>query len=224
LQDLPTACGFGHLTDNTERSLLQAFSQQLLMTLRELNNCYPQLLRILQQDLQVAFKLPELNNLKDLQLKLVERAKTIEEFAHPRELISIFIKRLLDISGTEQQWLERIFAVMTDKPTEQWTDEYLHLANQKLSKLSGDFLDLEIFRLECQKRERDFQEDTDFVLISVRRKGQAEKHDVAYLNNVTNNEANNILNKIPKWKKADKDIQLALLALLADHIIKDSQK
>jgi len=228
LQDLPTACGFNHLTDTTEKSLLQAFSQQLLMTLRELNNCYPQLLRNLQQDLQVAFKLTEANHLKDLQLKLVERAKVIEEFAHPKEFVSIFIKRLLDTSGTEQQWLERIFAVLTDKPTDQWTDEYLRLANQKLSKLSGDFLDLEIFRLECQKREKDFQEDTDFVLISVRQKGQAEKHDVAYLNNATREDAKNIeksMNEnISIWGKADKDVKLALLALLAGDIIEDSQK
>lgn len=228
LQDLPTACGFGHLTDDTEKSLLQAFSQQLLMTLRELNNCYPQLLRDLQQDLQNAFKLFELNNLKDLQTDLVKRAKTIEEFAHPSEFISLFIKRLLDTSGTEQQWLERIFAILTDKPTDKWTDEYLRLANQKLNKVSNDFIGLEIFKLECQKREKDLQEDTDFILISIRQKGQVEKHDVAYLNNVTQQEAKNILEdmnkKISTWKKANKDTRLALLALLADIIIENSRK
>ncbi len=218
---LPKACGLDELNDDSSLEQTQQFSQRLIQAFRELNGAYPQLLSQLQSTFKQVFELSSRLTLEDVKATAIERYNDLELYAHAQEPVLPFLSRLTDKTGDAIHWLNRIFGLLANKPTEHWIDTDNQLAERKLLSFFVQLKDLELLRAQAEIHKKQSSKKFEAILLITRRQGQIQKHDVAFIDESSEKV---VCQKVAELKKQldmleDKDIQKAVLALLLDQLL-----
>jgi hypothetical protein len=116
--------------------------------LRELKNCYPQLLNHLTQQISQALLDKNIIDLAHLRQPLIDNYQDLHNYTPDKIGLGAFIKRLTDQNfQTDQAWLESVATLLAQKPAQKWTDENRIQAEVRLKALGQQLRDLEKLRL-----------------------------------------------------------------------------
>jgi hypothetical protein len=148
-ETLPLACGIAPETFKAgESEAVTQFIERLVAVLRELKNCYPQLLNHLTQQISQALLDKNIIDLAHLRQPLIDNYQDLHNYTPDKIGLGAFIKRLTDQNfQTDQAWLESVATLLAQKPAQKWTDENRIQAEVRLKALGQQLRDLEKLRL-----------------------------------------------------------------------------
>ncbi|HOW70462.1 MAG TPA: hypothetical protein PKY77_07670 [Phycisphaerae bacterium] len=125
LEDLPNAVGVLPFQpgDRRRRSKdVDLYITRLKEAIIELRDCFPKLVASLWRSLGEAFGTGV--ETAHVRARLHERASALSEFAVERDM-RMFIERVADESGSEQDWLEGVTSLLAERLPTKWRDEDL---------------------------------------------------------------------------------------------------
>jgi hypothetical protein len=147
--DLPTACGMKPLEANAENDVdvAQTLCDRLVLALRELRAAYnTHVIERGRQLLCEAFS----STAEHIREDLRSRSRTLINQCLVPQCIEKRLKHFLDAATEEhkpeQEWLEALLFVITDKPLQSWTDQEITTLQVNLSRLSKQLIHLEILQ------------------------------------------------------------------------------
>jgi hypothetical protein len=219
-EQLPIACGYHaiHIKE-TDNKTVESFMPQLMESLEELKNAYPQLLQAFSQQLRQALQLESELDLASLRLQIKARFSGLEYYTPDKEGLMPFIYRLQNNQETEQAWLESIATFLGRIPPMKWQEEHRQEAENKLFELSQRLLDLA--KLHSQSSVEPIKKGTKTVLIRTVRQGKEIEH-LVYIENKQRKKVNETVKKIHSTldKLGNHQLQLAVLAELFERLDK----
>lgn len=146
---LPTACGFEPMmATNEDSGKAKAFRKQLVQCLHEIQTAYETLLSFCKTRLYEAFGVRKEANLReDLQ---VQATPLIGKCIEP--VLKRFIFAAVDDTSENNEWLEALVMIVTDKPPKSWADNDITRFELTLSDLVRRFKNLEALQKEVEAK------------------------------------------------------------------------
>ena len=152
---LPQACGLAPINASAEasESAAKAFRKQLVKVLHEIQTAYDVLLRDCKQYLHEAFAVrsKEASLREDLR---VRANYLLGQCIEP--VLKRFVIAAANESASEQEWLEALVMVVSDKPPKSWIDEDLTRFELGLGDLARRFKNVEALQKDVAARGRGF--------------------------------------------------------------------
>ena len=152
---LPQACGLAPINASAEasESAAKAFRKQLVKVLHEIQTAYDVLLRDCKQYLHEAFAVrsKEVNLREDLR---VRANYLLGQCIEP--VLKRFVIAAANESASEQEWLEAIAMIVSDKPPKSWIDEDLTHFELGLGDLARRFKNVEALQKDVAARGKGF--------------------------------------------------------------------
>ena len=222
-EELPKALGFEDLSEKSDQKLLEGFSQELTLVLRELKNTYSSLLNRQKELLAQAFNIDPKLSLKDVRKIVSGNCHGLENYTVDTQGLRAFIMRLTKSSVNDQEWFENVLMFLGNKPTTKWRDNDQDTAEYRLTDLSRRIIDLEKLRLHEKDRSAQISGDFDVYLLRSIKKGGEIRDEVVAVDQKNTKQILtakeniiNLLNELP-----DKELMLGALAEVVDEFLQD---
>ena len=152
---LPQACGLAPIDASAEasESAAKVLRKQLVKVLHEIQTAYEVLLQDCKQYLQEAFAVrsKEANLREDIR---VRANYLLGQCVEP--VLKRFVIAAANESASEQEWLEALVMVISDKPPKSWVDEDLTRFELGLSDLARRFKNVEALQKDVAARGKGF--------------------------------------------------------------------
>lgn len=144
---LPKACGLKPFTASSKEDPIasKTYGEQLNQLLREIQTAYEVLLEKCHKLLYEAFSVQSLEGKLREELR-VRSTSLIGQCVE--KTLKRFIIAATDEVATDREWIEALLMVISNKPADSWTDEYLLLFESHLIDLSRRFKNLEAVQKE----------------------------------------------------------------------------
>ncbi len=213
-ETLPLACGFpsGLDTDWNAHST-NDFLKELVKHLNILNKAYENLLNQIKNQVINAFKEPAELSLAELRDVLKTKYFGLEKYTVDLQGLKAFILRLQGDQDTDKAWLESLAAFLGNAPADKWQPNNVTNAEYRLIEFCNRLEQLTIVHSHQLKAGKNTQV-TVFRVVSQ----QGETDKVAYLNQALKDEAKAIVKGESRFKNADKQLKLAIIAELLSEV------
>lgn len=224
-EDIPKALGYEkELTK--EQPNLEGLAQSLQACLKELNDCYADMMKRQIRMLSEAFNIDKESNIEDLRIIVAGRYKGLEQDTVDVDGLKAFIKRLTKRQGDDETWLENVLMFLGQKPTKKWTDTDCSEVDVKLSDYAKRILDLETLRVHYDKERSKFDDEFDVILLKSLKKGCEPINEVVTIDRRRKEAIQICKNEIYHAirKHSDGELQLAALAEVVDEFLNERRK
>lgn len=224
-EDIPKALGYEkELTK--EQPNLEGLAQSLQACLKELNDCYPNMMKRQIRMLSEAFNIDKESNIEDLRMIVVGRYKGLDQHTVDVDGLKAFIKRLTKRQGDDEAWLESVLMFLGQKPTKKWTDTDCSEVDVKLSDYAKRILDLETLRVHYDKERSKFDGEFDVILLKSLKKGSEPINEVVTIDRRRKEAIQDCKNEIYNAikKHSDSELQLAALAEVVDEFLNERRR
>ncbi len=219
---LPEACGLTAITarESDDAKTAKTLRRKLVQSLQEIQNAYEKLLSECQTLLHSAFGVRSEEKLRE---DLRVRARYLaDQCIDP--LLRRFTMAAMEESTSDQEWLEALVMIISDRPAESWSDEDATTFELKVSDLARRFKNLEALRTEVAASK---QEGFEARRITITQPNGQETHRMVWLDNRQQTHINELveefLGRLSLY--GDPQLQQALVAKLAERVLgADSQK
>lgn len=222
-EELPKAIGFENISNTAEQKMLEAFAQTLTDILRELRDAYSTLLNKQKELLAHAFNVKSKLPLGEVRKLVSGNCHGLENYTVDTQGLRAFIMRLTKVSGTDDEWFEKILMFLGNKPSKKWQDSDQDTAEYRLTDLSRRVIDLEKLRLHEKDSATKMSGDFDvYLLRSIKKGGEILDEVVA----VDQKSVKRIVDTkeeilIMLDNLADKELMLGALAIVVDDFLQD---
>ena len=216
LKELPKACGFDNPKD------FSGFAECLISSLRELKQTSQCLLDEMQVALGNSFGILQYSSLSELRTLLEKRCNGLDRYTVDVKGLKSFIRRIVDCSSSDDQWLSGLLMFLGHKPVTKWTDNDRDMAEYRLSEFALRIMDLEKLRLHHESMDQS-ENDIDVILLKSLCKGDAEIEEIVFLNKATKTAIQDSYDKVEQLisELNDNELSLALVAKLTHEFLAD---
>lgn len=218
-EDIPKALGYEQeLTKDNPN--LEGLSQSLQGCLKELKDCYPNMLNQQIKMLLEAFHLDSDNELEDLRRKVTGRYEGLDQHTVDVDGLKAFIKRLTKRQGDDDSWLENVLMFLGQKPTKKWTDTDCSEVDVKLSDYAKRILDLEALRVHYDRSRKNMDGEFDVILLKSLKKGGEPIDEVVAIDRKRKDAIQDCKALLREaLEKHSDELQLAALAEVVDEFL-----
>ena len=150
---------------------LGGFAHELTESLRELKECYNQLLGKQLELLQEAFKVNKKLELAETRKIITGQCHGLENYTVDTQGLRAFIMRINKSGGSDDQWLENILMFLGHKPSAKWLNSDQDTAEYRLTDFSCRVIDLEKLRIYEKSKAAAMEGDFDVYLLRSIKKG-----------------------------------------------------
>ena len=157
-EDLPQACGFEALGLKSDERAVQAFFGVLEAAMRELRDCYEQLLGNLRHVVFVAFGEDDRSVIR-ARRALGKRVDKVRKHIQDPQLSPLLL-RVADTSLADQEWAEALAALVLNKPAALWDDHAVLAFEARIAELTRRYQHVERLVFEVE-RQRDSGDDAE---------------------------------------------------------------
>ena len=219
LKELPKACGFDNPKD------FSGFAECLITSLRELKQTSQCLLDEMQVALGNSFGILQYSSLSELRSLLEKRCNGLDRYTVDVKGLKSFIRRIVDCSSSDDQWLSGLLMFLGHKPVTKWTDNDRDMAEYRLSEFALRIMDLEKLRLHHESMDQS-ENDIDVILLKSLCKGDEEIEEIVFLNKATNTAIQDSYDKVEQLisELKDNELSLALVAKLTHEFLADYRR
>lgn len=221
-EELPKALGHANLSEKADQEALEAFSESLTESLRELRDAHKKLLEKEKSLLAQAFNREPDISLEELR-KVSQNWYGLEAYTVDTKGLSAFISRLTKVQGNDDEWFENILMFLGHKPSKKWLDSDQDTAEYRLNDFARRIIDLEKLRLLEKERSGTFSGDVDFFLLRSVKKGHDFMDEVIAVDQKTAGQVKDTRVEIEQKlaELGDKELRLAALAEVVDRFLNE---
>jgi hypothetical protein len=212
---LPAACGLSIIDKESvqDANLAREFRKRLSSTLRELREAYDTLLLQSREYLQEAFGVA--HQVERLRENLCTRANFLQGRSIEPTL-SRFVLAATDDQADDSQWLKSVLMVISDKPSESWTDADLEAFELKLADVARRFKYLEAISAD---NNAGWADQIEAHRISLVRADGKETCEIAWIDEKRRAHLDALAEEILQAHPLDLLERRGLLAVLAEKIL-----
>lgn len=143
LDELPAAC------EADEKANFSGFADTLIGALRELKDAQSQLYLSMRGLCCECLGLSDTMTLTDLRTAFQKRCTGLEQFTLDVDGLKSLIRRVSDMSESDEVWFDRILLFLARKPVSSWTDHDRDFAEYRLIEFAKRMIEIERIRLHC---------------------------------------------------------------------------
>lgn len=173
---LPKACSFPAIDpDETNTEKIEGFSDVLIKVIRELRDTYQNMLGEFLSILKKTL-LPDVKQDLDLALlreKVRGRFDGLKQFTVDTKGLKAFISHLVDKTGDEDVWFDRLLLFLGSRASKKWSDIDRDNAVLRLTQYSKSLFDLRILQDHYMKNQLDLGEDFEIIRVRSMRYGKS---------------------------------------------------
>lgn len=219
-EDLPKALGYTHIAD-AKNNELEGFSSELMDALKELKECYPNLLETQKVLLAQALHVTNKTDLSVIRKEICGKYVGLENYTVDIDGLRAFIKRLTKTTGSDEDWFVNILMFLGKKPVEKWSDADKVEAEVRLAEYSRRLLDLRKLQLHYEQKIAEKDDEFEVILLKTLKKGREPIDEVVTIDKSKINAIKGIKEEIQAIlsQYKDKELQLSIVAQLADEFL-----
>ncbi|MDX2040257.1 MAG: hypothetical protein SF097_03365 [Acidobacteriota bacterium] len=212
---LPEACGLRPILEDglQDQTLPRKLRNQLIAALKELREAYEKLLNQCREYIYEAFAIKQ--GIEHLREHLRVRASfLVGRSIEPA--LTRFVFAATDDLVEDSQWLKAVAMVISDKPTESWTDNDADAFELKLADVARRFKHLEAIAADNNSAWTNHAEAKRISVIGTDGK---ELYDVAWIDETQKAHLEKIATEFLQELKLEPAEQRALLAVLTEKVL-----
>lgn len=211
---LPQACGYSFI-DSHDDNVVKAFRKNLVIALQELQTAYDNLLSQNRKLLGDAFSVRKnLDGLREYLRAVVNRVNS--HTAIIELTLKRFIQAVMNKEIDDRAWLESVLMVVSDKPTDSWTDKDALSFEIKLGALVKRFKSIEAIIELAPDMNRGFEAKK----ITITHQDGKEFSEVLWLDSAEKDEISILTKKIKNdYFQNDDKINKALLSSIIEEVL-----
>jgi hypothetical protein len=219
---LPQACGYSFIDShsNHDDSVVKAFRRKLVMSLRELQMAYDNLLARNKKLLGDAFCVRK--DLSSLREYLRAIAYRVNSHTSIIELtLKLFIQAVMNKDLDDKAWLEAVLMVVSDRPVDSWLDKDALSFEIKLGEIVRRFKSVESI-IEITS---DLNKGFEARKVTITHQDGREFSEVLWLDSTEKEEISTLTQKIKgEYFKNNDKINKALLSSIIEAILSPAEE
>lgn len=216
--NIPKALGLEPITAEASENgeYANEFKEKLRGTLREIQMAYDKLLANCTEVISVVFDAQE-DNLRSF---ISERASRLVPWSR-RSPFESFIHHAIDTDADDQEWIERLVMVVSDKPTDAWDDEDRYSFEIKAQDFARRFRNFESLHAETSENK---DAKLEASRIAVTAPDGTEVHKVIWLDKARSEQVENLANEILTEKLSQyPELRESILSKLAEKLLSEEE-
>lgn len=218
-EELPKALGYE--VDNDKKSF-DGYSDKIMEVFRELKFAHDKLKDREVDLLANALGFGEYESIKELRASITGKHSGLENFTVDVSGVKAFLKRLVNPTVSDEEWLQNIFLFLGHKPLEKWSDTEQSQAEYHLAQYAQQIKDLH--RLWIHNIGKDSGSgDFEVILLKSIKRGQGAVDAIATISKDCSKTIKQTKYQLFERLRelGDKDLQLAVISELVNDFLSE---
>ena len=214
-EQLPDACR------RTQTTATTGFAETLVAALRELAGAYTTMVNELRTALCDAFRCPGDTPIGELRSVAMGRCHGLDSYTVDVRGLKSFMRRAMERSRSDEQWLEYVLTFLGQKPPAKWTDQDRSTAEYRLAEYSNRLPDLQRLKLFYDGKGASATESMDVILLKTLSRKHGEIDETVPIDGHVAKAIADAKRKVEEALEevGDDKLRLALVATIAhDHL------
>ena len=214
-EQLPEACG------QAGRAETVGFAETLISALRELDGAYATMIDELRTTLCDAFRCPGDTSIGELRSVAMGRCHGLDSYTVDVKGLKSFMRRTMERSRSDEDWLEYVLTFLGQKPPSKWTDQDRSTAEYRLAEYAARLPDLQRLKLFYDSKDASATDGLDVILLKTLSRKHGEIDETVPLDDRIAKAIADAKRKVEEaLEEVDDDkLRLALVATIAhDHL------
>ena len=214
-EQLPEACGRPGRTETA------GFAETLISALRELDGAYATMIDELRTTLCDAFRCPGDTPIGELRSVAMGRCHGLDSYTVDVKGLKSFMRRTMERSRSDEDWLEYVLTFLGQKPPSKWTDQDRSTAEYRLAEYAARLPDLQRLKLFYDSKDASATDGLDVILLKTLSRKHGEIDETVPLDDRIAKAIAHAKRKVEEaLEEVDDDkLRLALVATIAhDHL------